>query len=178
MEITLEAIISLVTLLVGGTGITGFFFWRQHKRKEEAEAKLAEAEAKLKEAEVRKAEIEANKEQQDYYQQLAKDLAEDREDRKHQNDELRAERDHYKGERNELRDQLGKLEGEMREWKRKIEEERDGMMRTISRLGRKVDAMAPLMCGRLGCTNRLYVTVNDDGAVSEKKTKKKGKEDV
>ena len=50
MEITLEAIISLVGLFIGGTGITGFFFWRQHRRKEEAEAKLAEAEAKLKEA--------------------------------------------------------------------------------------------------------------------------------
>ena len=162
MEITLEAIISLIGLFVGGGG-GAFFTWRFMRRKAKAEAEQAEADAK--------------KEQQDYYQQLLKDLAEDREDRKHQNDELRAERDHYKNERNELRDQLGKLEGEMREWKRKIEEERDGMMRTISRLGRKVDAMAPLMCGRLGCTNRLYVTVNDDGAVSEKRTKKKGKED-
>ena len=177
MEITLEAIISLVGLFIGGTGLTGFFFWRQHKRKEEAEAKLAEAEAKLKEAEVEKAKIEAKKEDQDYYQQLARDLAEDREDRKRQNDELRQERDHYKGERNELRDQLAKLESEVRAWKKTSEDERDGMMRTISRLGRKVDAMAPLMCGRLGCTNRLYVTVNDDGAVSEKRTKKKGKED-
>ena len=48
MEITLEAIISLVTLCVGGTGLMGFFFWRQRKRKEEAEAKAAEAEANLK----------------------------------------------------------------------------------------------------------------------------------
>lgn len=162
MEITLEAIISLIGLFVGGGG-GAFFTWRFMRRKAKAEAEQAEADAK--------------KEQQDYYQQLLKDLAEDREDRKRQNDELRAERDHYKGERNELRDQLAKFESEVRAWKKTSEDERDGMMRTISRLGRKVDAMAPLMCGRLGCTNRLYVTVNDDGAVSEKKTKKKGKED-
>ena len=162
MEITLEAIISLIGLFIGGGG-GAFFTWRFMRRKAKAEAEQAEADAK--------------KEQQDYYQQLLKDLAEDREDRKHQNDELRAERDHYKGERNELRDQLAKLESEVRAWKKTSEDERDGMMRTISRLGRKVDAMAPLMCGRLGCTNRLYVTVNDDGAVNEKKTKKKGHTD-
>ena len=50
MEITLESIISLVGLLLGGTGIGGFFFWKQKKRKELAEARLAEAEAKLKES--------------------------------------------------------------------------------------------------------------------------------
>ena len=70
MEITLEAIISLIGLFIGGTGIGGFFYWRQSKRKAEAEAKLAEAEAKLKEAEVEKAKIEAKKEDQDYYQQF------------------------------------------------------------------------------------------------------------
>ena len=47
MEITLEAIISLIGLFLGGTGIGGFIYWRQSKRKAEAEAKLAEAEAKL-----------------------------------------------------------------------------------------------------------------------------------
>ena len=40
MEITLEAIIGIISLLLGGTGVGGFLFWRQHKRKEEAEAKL------------------------------------------------------------------------------------------------------------------------------------------
>ena len=59
MEITLEAIISLITLLVGGTGLTGFFFWRQMKRQKEAEAKAAEAEAKQKETEAKLKEVEA-----------------------------------------------------------------------------------------------------------------------
>lgn len=165
MEITLEAIISLITLFVGGTGVGGFLFWRQHKRKEEAEAKLAEAEAKLKEAEVRKAEIEANKEQQDYYQQLAKDLAEDREDRKRQNDELRAERDHYKNERNDYRDVLAKRDEEFRKFRIKTEEELDSLRRNQARQGRMIEAMRPFMCGDLRCTNRQRVTTLDAEAL-------------
>ena len=165
MEITLEAIISIITLFVGGTGVTGFFFWRQHKRKEEAEAKLAEAEAKLKEAEVRKAEIEANKEQQDYYQQLAKDLAEDREDRKRQNDELRAERDHYKNERNDYRDMLAKRDEEFRKFRIKTEDELDALRRNQARQGRMIEAMRPFMCGDLRCPNRQRVTTLDAEAL-------------
>lgn len=165
MEITLEAIISLITLIVGGTGVGGFLFWRQHKRKEEAEAKLAEAEARLKEAEVRKAEIEANKEQQDYYQQLAKDLAEDREDRKRQNDELRKERDHYKDERNELRDALSKLSDEFRDFRRKSEDDIDVLRRNQARQGRMIEAMRPFMCGDLKCPHRQRVTTLDAEAL-------------
>ena len=165
MEITLEAIISLITLIVGGTGVGGFLFWRQHKRKEEAEAKLAEAEAKLKEAEVRKAEIEVNKEQQDYYQQLAKDLAEDREDRKRQNDELRAERDHYKSERNEFRDLLQQRDEEFRKFRIKTEDELDVLRRNQARQGRQIEAMRPFMCGDLKCPHRQRVTTLDAEAL-------------
>ena len=165
MEITLEAIIGIISLLLGGTGVGGFLFWRQHKRKEEAEAKLAEAEAKLKEAEVRKAEIEANKEQQDYYQQLAKDLAEDREDRKRQNDELRAERDHYKNERNEYRDMLAQRDEEFRKFRRQCEDELDTLKRTQARQGRQIEAMRPFMCGDLRCPNRQRVTTLDAEAL-------------
>ena len=165
MEITLEAIIGIISLLLGGTGVGGFLFWRQHKRKEEAEAKLAEAEAKLKEAEVRKAEIEANKEQQDYYQQLAKDLAEDREDRKRQNDELRAERDHYKNERNDYRDMLAKRDEEFRKFRIKTEDELDALRRNQARQGRMIEAMRPFMCGDLRCPNRQRVTTSDAEAL-------------
>ena len=165
MEITLEAIISLIGHFIGGTGLTGFFFWQQHKRKEEAEAKLAEAEAKLKESEVRKAEIEANKEQQDYYQQLARDLAEDREDRKRQNNELRAERDHYKNERNDYRDMLAQRDEEFRKFRVLTEEQLDILRRTQARQGRMIEAMRPFMCGDLRCTNRQRVTTSDAEAL-------------
>ena len=165
MEITLEAIISLIGLFIGGTGIGGFFYWRQSKRKAEAEAKLAEAEAKLKEAEVEKAKIETAKERQDYYQQLAKDLAEDREDRKRQNDELRQERDHYKNERNEYREQLSKLTDEFRDFRRKSEDDMDALKRTQARQGRMIEAMRPFMCGDLKCPNRQRVTTLDAEAL-------------
>ncbi len=165
MEITLEAIISLIGLLLGGTGIGGFFYWRQSKRKAEAEAKLAEAEAKLKEAEVEKARIEADKERQDYYQQLAKDLAEDREDRKRQNDDRRQERDHYKNECNEYRDQLAKLTDEFRDFRRKSEDDMDALKRTQARQGRMIEAMRPFMCGDLSCKMRQRVTTLDAEAL-------------
>jgi hypothetical protein len=165
MEITLEGIISLIGLFIGGTGISGFFCWKQSKRKAIAEAKLAEAEAKLKEAEVEKAKIEAAKEQQDYYQQLAKDLAEDREDRKRQNDELRQERDHYKNERDEYREQLSKLTDEFRDFRRKSEDDMDALKRTQARQGRMIEAMRPFMCGDLKCPNRQRVTTLDAEAL-------------
>ena len=165
MEITFEAIISLIGLFVGGTGIGGFFYWKQSKRKAIAEAKLAEAEAKLKEAEVEKSKIEAKKEDQDYYQQLAKDLAEDREDRKRQNDELRQERDHYKNERNEYRDMLAKRDEEFRKFRIKTEEELDVLRRNQARQGRMIEAMRPFMCGDLKCPNRQRVTTLDAEAL-------------
>ena len=94
MEITLEAIISLLGLFVGGGG-GAFFMWKWQRRKAKAEA--------------REAETAATKELQDLYQQMLADAKADREDRLAQNEELRSERDHYKTERNELRDEVEKL---------------------------------------------------------------------
>lgn len=82
MEITLEAIISIVGLLAGGTGIGGFFVWKYTKRKAQAEAKQAEAEAA-------KAEAEAATEKQNYYQQIIEDVARDRDYYKQERDEYR-----------------------------------------------------------------------------------------
>ena len=172
MEISIEAIIGLITVLSGGTCIGGFFFWKQTKRRATAEAALAEAEAKIKEAEAKKAEIEAAKERQDYYQQLVKDLADDREDRKRQNDELRNERDYYKNECVKLQEQIDKLQKSIFEWKNLAEEDRAEMKRQISRMGRKVDAMTPFMCGDLACKLRQRVTISDEGIVKPKKGKK------
>ena len=152
MEITLEAIIGLISLFAGGTGVCGFLFWRQMKRQKEAEA--------------RKAEIEADKEKQDYYQQLAKDLAEDREDRKRQNDELRAERDHYKESRDNYRDLAEKFENEMRQMRKEYDKEReqtnnrmDDQDRKIARMGNQIATMRPFQCGDLKCKKRVRVTI-------------------
>lgn len=78
----MEAIISIVGLLAGGTGIGGFFVWKYTKRKAQAEAKQAEAEAA-------KAEAEAATEKQNYYQQIIDDVAKDRDYYKQERDEYR-----------------------------------------------------------------------------------------
>ena len=82
MEITLEAIISIVGLLAGGTGIGGFFVWKDTKRKAQAEAKQAEAEAA-------KAESEAANDKLDYYQKIIDGVARDRDYYKQERDEYR-----------------------------------------------------------------------------------------
>ena len=154
MEITLEAIISLIGLIVGGTGVGGFLFWRQHKRKEEAEAKAAEAEAKMKEAEAKlkevetkAAEIDMAQKVQDTYQQILDDKQKEVEDNHRLINELREDRDHYKQGYVEFRDQLDKLSKEFRDFRSQTEDERATMKRDIARNGRMVEALRPFTCG-------------------------------
>lgn len=78
----MEAIISIVGLLAGGTGIGGFFVWKYTKRKAQAEAKQAEAEAA-------KAESEAANDKLDYYQKIIDGVANDRDYYKRERDEYR-----------------------------------------------------------------------------------------
>ena len=158
MEITLEAIISLIGLFVGGGG-GAFFTWRYMRRKAKAEAVTAE--------------VDAAKDMQDLYQQMLNDTKEEREDRKQQISELRAERDHYKHDRNELRERVEKLQESIFEWKDNAENDRDEMKQKIARLGRKVDAMSPFMCGDLACKLRQRVTISEDGEIKTKRQSKK-----
>ena len=73
-------------------------------------------------------------------------------------DELRQDRDHYKNDRNELRDRVGKMEEMILEMKREI-----------ARNGRKVEALAPFICARQGCADRIFATVSADGDVKPKR---------
>ena len=144
MEISLDAIISLVGLFVGGGG-GAFFMWKWQRRKAKAEAETAE--------------IDAAKELQDMYQQMLTDAKADREDRKQQMEELRSERDHYKQERNELRERFEKLEESIRSLKREYVNEKNDTDRKIAQLVRKVDAMRPFLCGDLMCKKRQLVAL-------------------
>lgn len=139
MEITLEAIISLVGLFIGGGG-GAFFTWKWMRKKAKAEAVQAE--------------VDAEKDKQDYYQQLLEDY-------KSHHEELRSEREHYKNERNELRDKVEKMDEEMRSMKRLWTEKEIETDRKIAQLGRKVEAMRPFMCGDLKCKKRQLVTLSD-----------------
>ena len=146
MEITLEAIISLLGLFVGGGG-GAFFTWRYLRRKAKAEAVTAE--------------VDAAKDMQDLYQQMLSDTKEEREDRKQQMEELRQERDHYKDERNELRDKMESLTRSFMDWRMEADNDRSKMKMDIARLGRKVETMAPFMCGDLTCKTRQRVAINE-----------------
>lgn len=163
MEISFEAIISLVTVIIGGTGVGGFLFWRQHKRKEEAEAKAAEAEAKLKEAEAKAAEVDMAMKVQDTYQQILDDKQKEVEDNHRLINELREDRDHYKQGYVEFRDQLDKLTKEFRDFRNQTEDERATMKRDIARNGRQLECMRPFLCGREGCAIRVPVTISANG---------------
>ena len=150
MEITLEAIISLVGLFIGGGG-GAFFTWRYLRRKAKAEAVTAE--------------VDAAKDMQDMYQQMLQDAKTDREDRRQQVEELREERDHYKRDRNELREQLEKLTKNVSEWKQTSDERIQDLQRQVARNGRQLESMRPFMCGDLRCPNRQRVTTLDAEAL-------------
>ena len=162
MDITLDAIISLLGLFVGGGG-GAFFTWRYLRRKAKAEAVTAE--------------IDATKDMQDMYQQMLEDAKKDREDRREQVEELRADRDHYKQERNELRGKMEELSRSFMDWRIEADNDRSKMKMDIARLGRKVETMVPFMCGNLMCKDRQRVVLSDDGTVRKAKDEgKKGHE--
>ena len=161
MEITLDAIISLIGLFVGGGG-GAFFTWRYLRRKAKAEAVTAE--------------VDAAKDMQDMYQQMLEDAKRDREDRREQVEELRADRDHYKQERNELREKMEQLTRSFMDWRIEADNDRSKMKMDIAKLGRKVETMVPFMCGNLACKERQRVVLSEDGTVKNTTKKKNGDE--
>lgn len=135
MEITIDTIISLAGLFIGGGG-GAFFTWRYMRRKAKAEAQTEE--------------VNMAKAVQDAYQQMLQDKETDLEDRKKVIQELREERDHYKNDRNELRDRVGKMEDTVLELKREV-----------ARNGRMVESMRPFLCYDMKCKKRVRVQVSE-----------------
>ena len=156
MEITLDAIISLLGLFIGGGG-GAFFTWRYLRRKAKAEAVTAE--------------VDAAKDMQDMYQQMLEDAKRDREDRREQVEELRKDRDHYKQERNELRDKMEQLTRSFMDWRVEADNDRSKMKMDIAKLGRKVETIVPFMCGNLTCKDRQRVVLSEDGTIKQQKKK-------
>ena len=156
MEITLDAIISLLGLFIGGGG-GAFFTWRYLRRKAKAEAVTAE--------------VDAAKDMQDMYQQMLEDAKRDREDRREQVEELRKDRDHYKQERDELRDKMEQLTRSFMDWRLEADNDRSKMKMDIAKLGRKVETMVPFMCGNLTCKDRQRVVLSDDGTKKQQRKK-------
>lgn len=145
MEITLEAIIGLLGLFVGGGG-GAFFTWRWQRKKAHAEAVQAE--------------VEAAKDKQEYYRGIIEDVSKDR--------------DYYKQERDEVRERMDRMAHSFMDWRMEADNDRMEMKMQIAKLGRKVETMVPFMCGDLTCKLRKHVVLSDDGVVKTKPRKKGG----
>lgn len=158
MEISFDSFFSILGLFIGGSG-GAFFMWKWQRRKAKAEAESAE--------------VDTVKNMQEAYEKMFQQVNNYLDDATGKIEGLRQERDHYKQERDELRERMDQLSRSVMEWKRTAEDDRADMKRTISRLGRKVDAMTPFMCGRPNCPERLHVTVSDEGDVKTKRTRPK-----
>ena len=141
MEITLEAIISLVGLFLGG-GCGAFFTWRYQKKKAKAEAATAEAEAE-------KAFVEVIQEMREMYKS-------DREEQKAYISELKEDRQHLRTERDDLRKRQDDLEGIVRKLRKDVEKN-----------SRLVKEMFPLLCGRTGCQHRQPATLSESVEVND-----------
>ena len=122
MEITIDTLISIVGLFLGG-GAGAFFTWRWQRKKAKAEAE---------------------KEEQGYYQQMMKDIAQDR--------------DYYKQERDEYRKTI-----------KSYDERIDDLERKVARNGRIVESLRPFICTDLKCKLRHRAVISDSGEIEDKK---------
>ena len=170
MEITLEAIISLITLFVGGTGVGGFLFMKQKKRKEQAEARLAEAEAKLKEAEAKNAEVDNVKSMQEAYEKMFEQVNAYLEDATKKVEGYRKEKDYYKSALEEQREEMKKLTKQVYEIQVDGARTRGELQMSINQLRAQMRNVAPLTCGVLQCKLRQPVIISEDGEVDVKPT--------
>ena len=163
MEITLEAIISLVGLFVGGGG-GAFFTWRWMNRKAKAEAVSAE--------------VDATKEMQGLYKQMLNDANEYLEDARSKVEGLRQERDHYKQDRDELREKVEKLTKLFYELKTESEKERSQLRIDISKLQSQIKGILPLTCTVPDCKLRQMLVLEDIIDPNRKRRKAKDSADI
>ena len=172
MEITLEGIVALITLFIGGSGIGGLVTWKWLKMKAKAEADQAAAEAKQKEAEAKAAEIEMAQKVQDTYQEMLEDKNKEGEDNHRLIAELREDRDHYKKGYVEMRDEVEKLSKDFYDFKQSTIKEREKMKSDIARNTRIAESSRPFMCGLAPeCHKCVPVIISDDGAVKPNESK-------
>ena len=166
MEITLEAIISVIGLLFGGSGIGALITWRYQRKKARAEAKEAEATAERAKYEAMQANTQLIKDIQNSYQQLTTDLKanldtqqEYNEEQKQYIQELKEDRQHLREERDAQRLQIEKLTRTMNEWKTDSDKKIRSLQAQVARNGRQIECMRPLLCGRENCAIRVPVTI-------------------
>lgn len=149
MEISIDTVVSIASLLVGGGG-GAFFTWRWQRAKAKAEAEQAET--------------TAAKEMQDMYQQMLHDQKGYNDDQRKYYDEqkqyiaeLKEDRRHLREERDELRQRIDDTDGKVRE-----------LQQAVERNNSLLAWMRPMLCGKRECTDRIAVA-SEDMAVATKK---------
>lgn len=160
-NLSIETIISIATLFLGGGGIGAIIGWRSQKKKAQAEARQAEAEAEKTKYEAMQANAQLIKDIQSSYQQLASDLKTNLDTQQEYNaeqkqyiSELKQDRQHLREERDEMRGRQDKLEQTVRD-----------LQFEVARNSRMVAFMRPLLCGRRNCSDRVAVTISDEGEI-------------
>lgn len=169
MEITIDTLISLAGLLLGGSG-GAFFTWRYMRRKARAEAEKEEAEAK-------NAAMEAVKNMQEAYEKMFENVNKYLDDASVKVDGMRKERDYYKQRMDETQEKFDKFNRTVVEWKQNTDDTIDELKRKVARNGRQIDAMRPFMCGDLKCKKRVLVTVSDAEEL-ERTIRNEGKKEI
>ena len=135
MEITIDTVISLLGLFIGGGG-GAFFTWRWMRRKAKAEAQTEE---------VNMAQLV-----QDTYQEMLEDKQKEVDDNHRLIAELREDRDHYKQGYVEMRNRQDKTEEMVRD-----------LQMQVARNGRMVESMRPFLCYDMKCKKRVRVQVSE-----------------
>jgi len=184
-QLSLEAIISIVTLIFGGGGIGALITWRYQKKKAKAEAKQAEAEAEKAKFEAMQANAMLIKEIQASYQQMTNDLKanldtqqEYNEEQKQYIQELKEDRRLLRQERDEQRLQIERLTRTMNEWKNDSDKRIRDLQAQVARNGRQIECMRPLLCGREGCAIRVPVTISESGEIDNTIRPQEQKHDI
>lgn len=139
MEITIDTIISLAGLFIGGGG-GAFFTWRWMRRKAKAEAETEE--------------VNMAQRVQDTYQEMLKDKDEEVQDKNRIIKELRDDRDHYR-----------QMVSEMVKRQDKTDETVRDLQMQVARNGRMVEMMRPFQCYDLKCKKRQRVPASECEAV-------------
>ena len=100
MEISLDTILAIAGLFVGGGG-GAFFTWRWQRAKAKAEAQTAE--------------VNMAKEGQSTYQEILRSKQEEVDDKNRIIAELRQDRDHFRQDRQALRERIDKMDERVRD---------------------------------------------------------------
>ena len=172
MEISIDTLLSIAGLFIGGSG-GAFFTWRYAKKKAKAEAVQAEAEAEKAKVETQQATAVMMKTIQDGYQQMIADMKANIDEQKQYSEEqkqyiqeIKEDRVHLRMERDELRKRQDDLEETVR-----------NLQMDVARNSRMVAFMRPFLCGRENCGIRVPVNLPGEGGNDENRKRRKKKDE-